>query len=43
MRLYLILTDHDCVQSNLSRFYGKHLFNWGTDFEKGARDAYGGD
>jgi len=34
MRLHLILTDHGCVESDLSKFYGKHLFNWGIGSEK---------
>jgi len=35
MPLYLILTGNDCVESDLSKFCGKGLFNWGNDFEKG--------
>jgi len=43
MPFYLILTGHDCVEGDLSKSYGKRLFNWGTDSGKDARDAYGGD
>ena len=31
MPLNLILTGDDCVEGDLSKSYGRHLFNWGTD------------
>ena len=41
MPLYLILTGYDCVEGDLRKSYGRHLFNWGIDFEKDDRGACG--
>jgi len=40
MPLNLIVTGDDCGEGDLSKSYGRHLFNWGIDFEK---DAHTGD
>ena len=39
MPLNLIVPGDDCVEGDLSKPYGRHLFNWGSDSEKAARGA----
>jgi len=34
MPLDLIVTGDDCVGGDLSKSYGNHVFNWGSDSEK---------
>ena len=40
--LNLIVTGDDCGEGDLSRSYGRHLFNWGSDSGKDGHARGGG-
>ena len=42
MPLSLIVTGDDCVEGDLSKPYGRHLFNWGSDSGKDGHACGGG-